>query len=385
MGHTVAIIGANDFQNQAILLAKSLGYTTHVFAWADGAVGKDTANHFYPVSITEKERILEICRPLRLDGVFSIGSDLAVPTVSYLAARLGLPGNSEACAAVSTNKFRMRRRFRERGIPTPRFWEVASSAESDAVDAPFPLIVKPTDRSGSRGVTRVEDRATLREAVARCVGCSFEKKAIVEEYIEGDEYSAESISFRGRHRLLAVTQKFTTGAPHFIETGHVQPAPVPPGAVRDAVFAALDALEITCGASHAEFKVTSAGEVRLIEVGARMGGDCIGSDLVRLSTGHDFLRMTLDAACGKAPDFTPVSVPQTAFVRFLFGQADLDTLHVMQEEAPDVLRRVSAIEPPAGRPVTDSSNRLGYYLGACADERFVRLRSLLGFAQAVPQ
>ncbi|MFT8887965.1 MAG: ATP-grasp domain-containing protein [Ethanoligenens sp.] len=367
MPQAVAIIGANDFQNQAILLAKSLGYVTHVFAWADGAVGKATADYFYPISITQKEEILEICRKLRLAGVFSIGSDLAVPTVSYLATRLGLPGNSEVCAAVSTNKYQMRRRFLERGIPTPRFWEVADALGCDAIEAAFPLIVKPTDRSGSRGVTRVEDAQSLREAVARCVACSFAKKAIVEEFIEGDEYSAESITFTGRHRLLAVTKKFTTGAPHFIETGHVQPAPISPDRVQAAVYQALDALEITNGASHAEFKITPAGDVRLIEVGARMGGDCIGSDLVRLSTGYDFLRMTLDAACGKAPDFTPVSEPQTAFVRFLFGQEDLDVLRGLQISESAVLRRVSAIDLPDGRQVTDSSTRLGYYIGACAD------------------
>lgn len=369
MERALAVIGANDFQDRLIRRARALGYVTHVFAWEQGAVGRASADHFYPISITEKEEILKICRGLRLCGVVSVASDLAVPTVNFLAARLGLPGNAEADTAVCTNKYRMRARFLERGLPTPRFW-LADETFAPPPDAVFPLIVKPTDRSGSRGVTLARDERALKEAVRRCIGCSFEKKAIVEAYIEGEEFSAESISFEGRHRLLAVTQKFTTNAPHFIETGHLQPARTPCSRqrVEEAVYRALDALGVRCGASHAEFRITPQGEVRFIEVGARMGGDCIGSDLVPLSTGYDFLKMTIDTACGRPPDFTQTGGPSPAFVRFVFTEADLATLAQVRREWPDVLVRASAMEVPGTRAVTDSSTRFGYYVGACADE-----------------
>ena len=89
----IAIIGANEFQNPLILAAKEMGYTTHVFAWQAGDIGEKTADYFYPVSIVELDRILDICRKLDLAGIVSIGSDLASITVNYVAEQLGLTGN----------------------------------------------------------------------------------------------------------------------------------------------------------------------------------------------------------------------------------------------------------------------------------------------------
>lgn len=90
----LAIIGANDFQRQLILKAKDMGLETHVFAWEDGAVGKANADYFYPISIIEKEQILEKCKEIGIDGICSIASDLAVLTVDYVAEKMGLNANS---------------------------------------------------------------------------------------------------------------------------------------------------------------------------------------------------------------------------------------------------------------------------------------------------
>ena len=90
----VVIIGANDFQNPLILKAKELGYETHVFAWKDGSVGEKTADYFYPISIVEKDKILEECKKIKPQAIASIGSDLASITVNYLAHELGLPLNN---------------------------------------------------------------------------------------------------------------------------------------------------------------------------------------------------------------------------------------------------------------------------------------------------
>ncbi|MCI6997410.1 MAG: ATP-grasp domain-containing protein, partial [Eubacterium sp.] len=220
------IIGANEFQNPLILKAKEMGYETHVFAWKDGAVGEETADYFYPISITQVDEILEVCRKIQPDGVASIGSDLANITVTRLASALGLPGNDPEAIEKSTNKSAMRRAFAEAGIPVPFFRTVESSEELENCELAFPLIVKPTDRSGSRAITKVWDREQLKMAVCRAMEQSFERKAIVECYIEGKEYSMESISCQGEHHCLAITKKFTTGDPHYIETGHLQPAPL---------------------------------------------------------------------------------------------------------------------------------------------------------------
>lgn len=90
----IVIIGANSFQNPLILKAKALGYETHVFAWQDGSIGERTADHFYPISIVERDVILEKCREIQPDAVASIGSDLAMLTVNYVAGKLGCPATA---------------------------------------------------------------------------------------------------------------------------------------------------------------------------------------------------------------------------------------------------------------------------------------------------
>ena len=252
----IVIIGANDFQNQLILKAKEMGFETHVFAWKDGAVGAGTADYFYPISIVEVDQILEKCRQIQPDAVASIGSDLANITVSRVAAGLGLPANSEECVRLSTNKYAMREAFANAGIPVPRFYKV-DRIEAYLFGLRLPVIVKPTDRSGSRAITKVTDFKDLPEAIRNAVEQSFEKSAIVEEYLEGEEYSYETISYHGKHTTLAVTKKYTTGSPHFIETGHVEPSGLSEDMLKKiepVMFRALDALKVTDGASHGEFK-----------------------------------------------------------------------------------------------------------------------------------
>ena len=362
----LVIIGANDFQNQLILKAKELGYETHAFAWEDGAVGKDTADYFYPVSITEKEEILAKCREIEPCGVCSIGSDLASITVNYVAEKLTLPCNQTKYTSIQTNKYKMREALQSAGLPCPKFIIADESFDIKKVsDFSFPIIVKPTDRSGSRSVTKLESTDGLLKAIKDACKVSFEKKAIIEEFLEGSEYSMETISFKGNHHYLATTKKFTTGAPHFIETGHIEPADLSESILEKAkgiVLKALDALHIENCASHSEFKVNKNGDIRIIEIGARMGGDCIGSDLVYLSTGNDFMKMVIDVACGNEPEIKKVPDNKTAEIRFLFTEDDVAEMNAIKAESPDSVYRISDIDYSNLGNITDSSTRLGYYI-----------------------
>ena len=363
----LAIIGANEFQEPLIRKAKELGFETHVFAWAAGDVGEAAADVFHPISIVEREAVWQVCRELGVSACCSIGSDLATHTVNYVQRRLGMPCNPEITDSIATNKYEMRKALRAAGVPCPGFLKVTEAPEESALSAMrYPMIVKPTDRSGSRGIFKVTDYDALREAVPQSAACSFEHSAIIEEYIEGEEYSCEGISFAGKHHLLALTKKFTTGAPHFIETGHREPSDIPEKtrdrAERD-ILRALDALHIEYGASHAEFKLTPEGEARIIEIGARMGGDCIGSDLVYLSTGMDYTAMVIDAALGKAPDLTPKRLPAPARVRFIFTKSDLEAFEADRKRAPDSIWRYSVgSTDELAAAVTDSSNRHGWWI-----------------------
>ena len=121
----IVIIGANNFQMPLIKKAKELGYETHVFAWKEGAVGAEFADFFYPISIVEKDLILEECKKIKPDAVISVASDLATLTVNYLADKLGLTGNSLECTQISTNKYKMRQAFQANKVSVPKFIETS--------------------------------------------------------------------------------------------------------------------------------------------------------------------------------------------------------------------------------------------------------------------
>lgn len=362
----LAIIGANDFQNPLILKAKELGYETHVFAWKDGSIGEKTADFFYPISIVEKEQILEQCKKIGIDGITTIASDLATVTVNYVAKEMGLPGNSLECNKKSTNKYEMRKAFRDSGVQTLKFKKVQSINDIENLDnMEYPLIVKPTDRSGSRAITKIINRNELADAINRALENSFEKGAIVEEFIEGKEYSCEGITYNGKHSFLTITKKQTTGAPNFIETGHIEPSGLSLELEQKAyteIDKALTALEITNSATHSEFKVNDKGEIKIIEIGARMGGDCIGSDLVQISTGYDYIKMVIDVAMGIEPSFEKITTPKIASIKFILNQQDLQNYEKIKKEMPEIIYRESNFEEIGAHKVTDSSTRFGFYI-----------------------
>lgn len=360
----LAIIGASEFQNPLILKAQEKGIETHVFAWECGDVGEETADFFYPISITEKDSILEQCRSIGVDGVCSIGSDLANIAVSYVAEGLGLTANSVACVAASTDKHLMRERFERNGDPSPRSMVVGKGFDLISSGLRCPLIVKPADRSGSRGITRLDSADGFDDAVRRAREESFSKTVLVEEYAEGLEYSVEYISWRGEHRFVALTEKFTTGAPAFIETGHLEPARVDAGLVarvKKAVEHALTGLGVEYGASHSEIKIDAEGRIAIIEIGSRMGGDCIGSDLVELSTGYDYVGAVVDVALGKEPELPAGSRDEYAAIRFVLSDDDLKALARVEEERPDLLQYVSPIDADH-HAIKDSASRYGFFI-----------------------
>ena len=305
----------------------------------------------------------------------TIGSDLGAITVSYLAEQMGLVGNTKECQVLSTNKYQMRRAFAEAGIAVPEFELVDTSdclTKLHERKMELPLIVKPTDRSGSRAVTLVLTEGELKGAVATAVECSFQKKAIMESFLQGSEYSCECMSVHGSHHFLAMTKKFTTGYPHYIETGHLEPSDLDKETEDRAVstvIKALDALKIKEGASHSEFRIDSNGEIHMIEVGARMGGDCIGSHLVWLSTGYDFLKMVIDNAVGQPVSFEREHPSQAAYIRFVHDMEDYVLYRQIQERFPNRICESFGLQnfsTECMHDVTDSSSRYGYYILTCS-------------------
>lgn len=362
----LAIIGASYLQLPVVQRAKEMGIRTICFAWADGAVCKDVADTFYPISIVEKEQILEICRQEQIDGICTIASDTAAPTVAYVAEQMGLVGNSYEASLKANNKCLMRNAFAAANVPSPLFkclmQGVSELVNEGISEMPLPLIIKPSDRSGSLGVVKVEKEEDLLPAIKAAQDYSFKHEAIVEQFIEGREISVEFISYQGVHYPLQITDKVTTEAPHFVEIAHHQPANLSKAQydeIYDLTKRALTALGVTNGASHSEYRITKDGKIYVMEIGARMGGDFIGSDLVQLSTGYDFLRGVIEVALGT---FNPPQLKEHnhSGVYFL-SEATAHLKPIIEQHAlPEIVQ--AEITDPNLRPLTCSGDRSGYLI-----------------------
>ena len=363
-GKTLAVIGASEFQVPLILKAQELGCVVHAFAWECGDPGEELADVFHPVSTAEHEEVLRICQEVGIDGACTIGSDFNNITATWVANRMGLPANTDECVRLSTNKRAMRQAFAAAGDPSPKSIPVAEgeSLPAELEDLAYPVIVKPSDRSGSRGITKVLERCELPGALAAAWHESFCKVALVEEFLEGDEFSVECLSWEGIHHVLQITRKYTTGAPRFIETAHLEPPLLTTDVaqrIERVVSRALVTLGVKQGASHAEVKVNGCGEPWIVEIGSRMGGDFIGSDLVQLSCGIDYVGAVVDVALGTKPNIDGFSSPRAAAVRFVLSQQDAEALERLRSEHPELIVHGSW-DVPHGHEVTDSSTRFGY-------------------------
>lgn len=297
----IAIIGANEPLECFYKQAKQLGYYLVGIAYDKGAVCKKYCDKFYPISFADKDAVLEICKNEKIDGITSFSLESALPTLIYVANNLGLVSNSFECAKRLENKYSMRESFTANKILNPVYIIVKTEDELLNVNIPFPCIVKPIDSGGSQGVTKVNNCEELRFAFNRALEYSRNGGVIIEQFIDGREFSVEYISHNGIHYFLQITDKVTSGEPYFIELAHHQPAQVTQelsDRIKKMVEDALTSLNIENSASHTEIKLDSKGDLYIIEVGARMGGDYITSDLVRLSTGYDFVKGVIDLALG---------------------------------------------------------------------------------------
>lgn len=371
MKKKLAIIGASYLQKPLVLKAKEMGVESICFAWEEGAVCKDVCDRFYPVSTMDKDAVLKVCKEIKIDGITTIASDVAVLTVNYVAEQMGLIGNPDKYSERATNKYLMRQCFIEHNVPSPKFCLTDGTIPEIANTFRYPVIVKPTDRSGSRGVEKVEDTNDLQAAIERACKESFQKKAVIEEFVEGREISVESISYKGKHYILQITDKVTTEAPFFVELEHHQPSLLSDDIkkrVKDVVIKALYALHIQYGASHAELKITKDGDIRVIEIGARMGGDFIGSDLVKLSTGYDFLKGVIEVALGsfEEPILTKMKYSgvyflceETASILPIIQNADKYPEIVKAEVTDSILRNIECSADRSGYMIYQADKKCG--------------------------
>lgn len=291
----LAVIGASTGQLPLCLKAREMGIETICFAWEQGAVCRDRVDRFYPVSVLEKERILEICRKERVDGIVTNASDLLAEIAAYIAERMDLPGNSYRAMTAIKRKSQVRKACRTIPGLAPVECRLFRGERPDR----YPCIVKPETGAAKKGVSFVENAADFDKAIAYALEAN--DRILIEEYVEGRELSVEALSCNGIHYIIQLTDKENSGPPHFVELGHHQPANLPSetaGRIGRIVPEILDRIDLRNGASHTELKIDADGNIRLIEVNPRGGGDHISSTLVYESTGFDYLRGMIEVALG---------------------------------------------------------------------------------------
>jgi len=257
-------------------------------------------------------RILDLAGELHaqvgLDGVVTFWEE-DVPTCALVAQRLGLRGNSPASALRSRSKFRMRQAFLKAGIPVPPFARVSSPATllKACEEVELPAVLKPEWGSDSEWVTRVDSTQealkVFREVRrrARMQDCIYSYPTgnfVLEGYLTGPEVSIEGVVQHGRVTIYAIIDKAKMLEPSFIERGECTPSRLPLAIqhdIRQLVSRGVRALGLDNSGIHAEIKITPEGP-RIVEIGARMGGDCIHA-LVKRVYGVDLaeenIRVTL--------------------------------------------------------------------------------------------
>lgn len=305
----VLVIGAGFLQRYVIRRAKQLGYYTLAVDGNPNAVGFADADEYAAVNIVDQEAVCAYARKKGVDGVLTAATDYGVLSAAYTARELGLPGISYEAAQRIKNKYQVRKcLFEAKADDTGLAYEVSESTDIAALggNLAYPVMVKPCDGSGSRGASKVEDQAGFAAACRDAMDNSLTRKATVEPFIVGREYGVESYVENGQIHVLAVMQKWMTQPPYYAELGHAVPSGLPADLeekVIGCVKTAICALELRHGSVNMDILLTQQGSVHIIDIGARMGGNLIGSHIIPMGKGIDYIGNMIRGAVGDPCDF----------------------------------------------------------------------------------
>ena len=355
------------------------------FAVADDRILAST----YDVEETA-DRAQEYARAHGLDGVMSIASD--VPrTVAGVAKRLDLPGPSPETAELASDKLGMKERFREAGVPIPWYSPVESAehlaALRDARDAP--LVIKPVDSRGARGVLRVTRDTDVERAFAAARGQSPSGRVMVEEFLDGPQLSTESVILDGRVFTLGCSDRnyelLERYAPYMIENGGCQPTGYLDetlGRIDEVIGRAAAAIGLERGTLKGDVVLDEARGPMLIEVAPRLSGGWFCTDQIPLSTGVDLVQAAARIALGEELDpesLRPRSWKPVAVRYFFPPEGRLVAVHGAEELAREPwVHRVALFVAPGERlaPVTDHTKRAGLVItvGETREEAVSRAR-----------
>lgn len=360
----ILILGGGQMQVPIIQCANRMGLYTIVADMDENAPGLIEAKERLLISTMDMDALMTYVQHHPIDGILTT-SDAPVNVVAAVGEKFHLPAMSVETAKLCTNKFLQRECLRKNNIKTP-LYRIVKNGEcpKELMDnALFPLIVKPVDSSASRGVQKVENAEELKSAIREANNISRSHTVIIEEFIEGQEFSVESFSQNGETHIIAITQKQTIGEEYgcFVEDTHIEPAMISEDVkhlIVAEVLAATKALGTNNCPNHTELKVNADGAF-IIESACRLGGDYITSDLVPLSTGVNMMENLIRVSIGEPADLE-IKYKKCSAVQFLNTENYYrceDFIHTCHS----AIRRYE-IEPYSTKQIRSSLDRLGYII-----------------------
>jgi len=361
------VLGASEFQIPLLKQARKMGINTCVLDYNENAPGIKYADEYRQCSLKDIPTAVKIAYEYKPNGVTAGMVDVAVCTCARICKELGLPGLSVAVAERSTDKFKMIEAFKANNVPHPQYIYFSKNTFSkEKINLKYPLIVKPIDMAGSRGIELVNSEDELATAVNKSIMASDKGEIIIEEYMVGPEVSVELFVEGYKPYVLQITDKLTSGAPHFMEIGHSQPSSLS-NQIKDSIArvacSAVEALGLNNCVAHAEIIITEEGP-KMVEIGARMGGDGIQQQLIELSTGINLQEIVIKLAMGEQVSCPHSTIKQASAIRFIPSREGT----VVDVEAPEILdkciKMVNLLCNPGERVsnAKDNSGRLGYVI-----------------------
>ena len=361
---SIMILGAGEAQVPLIQKSIELNLYTIVVDYDKNAPGFEFANKIILISTLDKKNILKAAIKYKIDGIITI-SDLPVRSVAYICEKLGLNGLSVNAAQICTNKYLLRVCMQKNSILTPTFLKITGDNEIKDIKINYPAVIKPVDSSASRGVKKIHSVDELKTAYFEAFKYSKCGDVIIEEFIEGPEYSIEALCYDDEIYIIAITEKITLGCNnvYFVEDRHVVPASISSEKekkIRITVINAIKKIGLHSCAVHAEVKYSINGPV-IIEIGARLGGDYITSDLVPLSTGVNIHEHAINICLNRKINITP-SLSGFAGVQFINSNkynAFKKHIEIIKCNKDYVRSEIKSYKRVS---LKNSNNRLGFFI-----------------------
>ena len=304
----ILLLGGSQQQIPSIKKAKELGFYTVTCDYLPENPGHKFADEYYNVSTTDKEAVLSLAKKLQIDGIVAYASDPAAPTAAYVAEKMGLPGNPYESVKILTEKDLFRDFLHNHGLNCPKAHGYTSCEEAakDIEQFQFPVMVKPVDSSGSKGVVKIYSSSELKNAVEEALSYSRCGRFIVEEFIKkkGYQISGDGFSVDGKLVFTSYGNELYSGrngTREYVALGEFWPSLLEPG-MKEKVDSELQklikALHMKTSAYNIEAIVDENDTVYILELGPRNGGSYI-PQLIKYATGVDLVDYTIRAAMGE--------------------------------------------------------------------------------------